>query len=120
MPFGRTNPDGSRKQESVPAITSAGASAGAATAILAGSGHVVVTSGGNNDGVILPATSAPRDLGIEIVVTNTHASDALKIYPETGGTINGGAANAALSLAGAKTATLRLTAAATWWAQVGA
>lgn len=53
-----------------------------------------VSGGDGTKGVVLPVAFA----GTELAVYNAGAG-ALKIYPATGGAINGGSANAALSLA---------------------
>lgn len=61
---------------------------------------VVVTVGTANDGVALPRADHPTHIGTSVIVQNTHATAAMNIYPfaGSGGTIDGGAANAAKSL----------------------
>jgi hypothetical protein len=57
-----------------------------------------VTSG--NDSAQLPALTG----GVVVVVTNAAASNTLAVFPQTGGIINAGSANAAFSVAAGKTA----------------
>lgn len=54
-------------------------------------------------------------VGREIVIINTVNSAVLKVYPPTGGTINGGVADASLSTASGKSMRLVCTAALTWY-----
>ena len=54
----------------------------------------VVTSANAGDGVILPAGYS---VGDQVIIANTSAA-AANVYPPTGGSINGGTANAAKSL----------------------
>lgn len=56
--------------------------------------HTRVSGADGTVGVILPAKSA----GGSIIITNT-ANAVLKVYPPTGGAIDGGSANAAISVA---------------------
>lgn len=51
-----------------------------------------------------------------LVIGNGVSNKILKIYPPTGGTINGASANAAYSTASGKGALLVCTAAGTWYA----
>lgn len=55
----------------------------------------LVTTGNASDGVMLPAG---RGVGDVVYVVNQSAA-ALNVYPQTGGAINGGSANAAKALA---------------------
>jgi hypothetical protein len=56
-------------------------------------------SGALNSGVIIP----PAETGAMVVVSNTNASNAIKVYPQTGTTIDGIAAATGVSIAGGKT-----------------
>jgi hypothetical protein len=67
--------------------TAAGATA------LTGALNTVTVVAADNDGVILPAG---RGVGDVVVVANLDAAQDIKVYPNTGGAINGGSANAAL------------------------
>lgn len=57
-----------------------------------------VTVGVANDGVILPKTLKRGDM---IAIRNASAN-AGKLYPASGGTLNGGSANASIALAASK------------------
>jgi hypothetical protein len=76
--------------------TQAGATA------LTGANNVVGTVGTTNDGVILPVAEA----GDTVFVRNSGANTA-KVYPAVGGAINGGSANAAVTLAAGASTTFR-------------
>jgi hypothetical protein len=76
----------------------------------------IVTGADGTKGVRLPAAVAGE---IVIVVNTVAASHALKVYPPTGGKIDAGSANAALSLAAAKRVIL-LCDGTDWWSLVGA
>ena len=67
--------------------TAAGATA------LTGALNTVTVVAADNDGVILPAGRGQGDI---VVVANLDAAQDIKVYPNTGGAINGGSANAAL------------------------
>lgn len=67
--------------------TQAGATA------LTGAQNTVTVVAADNDGVILPAGHGQ---GSRVLVANLDAAQDIKVYPNTGGTINGGSANAAL------------------------
>ena len=66
--------------------TAAGATA------LTGAFNTVTAVAADNDGVILPAGRGQGDI---VVVANLDAAQDIKVYPSTGGSINGGSANAA-------------------------
>lgn len=68
--------------------TQAGATA------LTGANNVVGTVANANDGVILPVA----EVGDSVYVRNAGANTA-KVYPPVGGSVNGGTANAAVTLA---------------------
>lgn len=67
--------------------TAAGATA------LTGAINTVTVVGTDNDGVILPSG---RGQGDRVTVANLDAGQDIKLYPNTGGTINGAAANTPL------------------------
>jgi hypothetical protein len=72
-----------------------------------------VTGANGTVGVILPAAAA-ADVGEVHTILNTTAG-VLKVYPASGGTINGAAADAAFSaLTGIKPIVCYTTAASTW------
>lgn len=60
---------------------------------LTGALNTVTVVAADNDGVILPAGRGQGDI---VVVANLDAAQDIKVYPSTGGSINGGSANAAL------------------------
>lgn len=74
-------------------------SAQAGAELLTGVVNVVGTVGTIGDSLLLPVAST----GDEIWVRNNAANSA-DVFPQVGGAINGGSANAALAVAGAKTA----------------
>jgi hypothetical protein len=86
---------------------------GNATAIPAGQDWSVFTSVSAGQGAILPATGV--SVGEEYMVSN-HGANALLIYPPVGGTVGGGALNAAYSLAAGKTGRFRNVALLSWTA----
>ncbi len=95
-------------------VAAAGNSQGTATALTT---HISeVTGSDGTKGVVLPASVA----GLEIAVINTVAGSALKVYPPSGSQIDALGANAALSLAGAKSVILRCTTSTQWYSMVGA
>lgn len=81
------------------ALTALAGGAQAGTALNLGYNRftVVVTAG---DSAQLPALSG----GVMVIVTNADASDSMNVFPQTGGIINAGAANAAFAVAAGKTA----------------
>lgn len=66
--------------------------AAGATAITGAAATVTVVAA-DNDGVILPAGISQQG---RVVIANLDSAQDIKVYPNTGGTINGAAANAAL------------------------
>ncbi len=113
-PFGSLFGFGQGHLDTVGASTAAAGSAvGDAAALPAGTGTTYpVTAADDTKGVIMHA--ADDWVGNEIFVANLVSNKILKIYPPTGGTINGAAANAAYSTASGKGALLRCVAALTW------
>jgi hypothetical protein len=84
------------------AVTAAGTTAGTATAL--NSSQTAWTSAAGATGAILPSTAALTRL---FFIRNLAASTAaLNVYPPTGGTINGGAANAPMVIAAGQSAIL--------------
>lgn len=75
-----------------------------------------VTASDGAKGVKLPTPVG----GEEIVVVNTVSGQALLVYPDTGGTIDYAAANAAYSLAGRKHARFYAFSPTQWYAILGA
>ena len=76
-------------------IASAGSSQSDGTALVGGTMNNVTGADGTK-GVVLPVGVA----GDFIEVYNAVATNGLKIYPGTSGTINGGSANAAITIEG--------------------
>jgi len=70
----------------------------------------LVTTGNANDGVILQADRVAGDV---VYVVNLSAA-ALKVYPSTGGALNGGSANAAVVVAANAAATCINTGSDNW------
>lgn len=87
----------------------AGTNQGTATALTKNLNAVTAADG--TKGVALPVGAA----GDEIIIINTDASSVLKVYPETGGAINGGSANASVSVGPGRGASFVCTAALTWY-----
>jgi hypothetical protein len=76
-------------------VAAAGSTQGTATAIV--SNITVLTSVPASSGVVLPAGVTP---GVRFVVLNNTAT-AATVYPPVGGTLNGGSANAGITVAAA-------------------
>jgi hypothetical protein len=90
------------------AVTAAGNAQANATALVA---EINVVAGADDaKGVILPAAKAGRPIHVKTTV----AAKTLKVYPPTGGKINGGTADAAVTMA-AVTATLFVSDGTDWW-----
>jgi hypothetical protein len=92
------------------AVSAAGATQGTATALTTNINNIT-TTGASADGVILPTAVA----GMRILIRNSAATTALKIYPATGGQINALGANAAFSLAAGSTTELMATTTTQWY-----
>jgi len=91
-------------------VTSAGSNQGDAAAAIKYYNNV--QGGDGTKGVVLPAGA---DSGRVLIIWNGSSGGGLKIYPNSGGTINGGSANAAVTLGtGGKIAHCVLAAANTW------
>lgn len=93
-------------------VAAAGSTVADGGAISAGSGSLVLATGANAaKGVVLPTGAA----GDYFVIKNDDAANAvLKVYAASGGKINNGAADAALSMAAKTCATLFCIAADSW------
>ncbi len=63
-----------------------------------------------NDSVKLP----PSVAGLDVVIINAHASNAVNVYPQTGDAINALGANTAFNLTSNKTATFYCCTAGQW------
>lgn len=72
----------------------------------------LVTTGNANDGVLLPASPAAGDV---VYIVNLSAA-VLKVYPTTGGKINNGSANAAVSMRANTTGAFVATGSGNWGA----
>jgi hypothetical protein len=81
-------------------VSAAGANQGAATGLTAGTELVKCTTVAASTGVRLWVPAGVNDV---VVIINAGAN-ALAVYPATGGTINGLAANASISIAVGKVA----------------
>lgn len=68
------------------------------------------------DSGLLPAAKA----GMQVTVTNAHASNSMNLFPATGEQINGAAANTAFALAAGKTAQFTSAANGAWHAVLSA
>lgn len=93
-------------------ISAAGTSQATATAVAFDVNNVSAVDG--TKGVRLP--SAVGSLSYEKIIFNTDASNGLKIYPATGDKINGGSANAAITIEGNTMAILRSLDTSSWGA----
>jgi len=71
-------------------MAAAGATQGTATLLSSQVNRVTTVVATTDDGVMLPAALS----GIEVLVINAHATDALAIWPNTGDAIDGGAVDA--------------------------
>lgn len=91
------------------AVSAAGTTQGTATALT--KSYSVVTTAASNSGVVLPTPGAG---GLISVIVNKGAN-AVKIYPASGGTIDGAAANAAITLAVGGTITLEASSTTQWY-----
>ena len=99
-------------QAKVGTIAAAGNSQGTATLIT--DTVSIVTGADGTKGVILPADDP---VGALREVYSSVATNGLKVYPPTGGDINDGTANAAVTIEGKTLATFRKLDATTWAAQ---
>jgi hypothetical protein len=82
-----------------------------ATAV-SGDVNVIVTSSAGNTAFVLPNDAIASD-NVDIMALTTISASAL-IFPPLGGTINGGGANASITMAAGTSATFWCTANLTW------
>jgi hypothetical protein len=92
------------------AITAAGATQATATELTTAVNNVTVVASGA-DGVRLPIAQP----GVQILVRNSDASDALNIFPASGGQINALGVDTAYSLAAGSTIQLFATTTTQWY-----
>lgn len=92
----------------VAAVTPTGSAQGDAAALY--EGYNAVSGADATKGVILPTAA----VGMRVEIKNVTAA-ILKIYPATGGAINGLSANAALSIAASTTTILTATSTTQWY-----
>lgn len=92
------------------AVSAAGATQAAATALVANINNVTVVAAAA-DGVRLPTAVA----GMRILIRNSDSADTLKIYPATGGQINALGANVSFSLTAGSTIELFASTATQWF-----
>lgn len=93
-------------------MTAAGSAQGDAANLSAGLNYVASADG--TKGVILPSSSAPGGI---VYVYNLHATNGLKVYPPSGGDINDGSSNAAVTIEG-KTLAVFVNVDDTTWAAI--
>jgi hypothetical protein len=91
----------------------AGTTQATATPLTASVNHVTGANG--TAGVRLPAIAQP---GQVVAVYNASAGFSLKVYPPTGGTINGGSINTAVNQSGVTLALFIATSSTNWAAIV--
>src|SRR5262245_4543111 len=94
----------------VTGIAAAGTAQADATPLPLRSGLVEVATVASTAGVLLPVIRIPS----EIIVRNAGATTLL-VYPQSGGTIDGGPANAALSVPAGNSALLWASSASNWY-----
>lgn len=92
----------------VTAVTATGSVIGDAAAL--SSGINVVTGADATKGVILPVTT-----GGDVVIIKNNTAAALKVYPQSGGTINALSTSAALSTAAGLVSFIMYSTSATQW-----
>jgi len=90
---GNVNIDGDLSL-SVAAIAAAGTTQGTGTALTATINHITTITAASAEAVVLPVPV----LGQMMIVYNDDAADTLKIFPASGGTIDGEALNASVNL----------------------
>lgn len=73
----------------------------------------IISAADGTKGVIAP----DLPIGSSVSVYNTHATNGLKVYPPTGGDINDGTTNAAVTIEGKTSLTLTRLDATTWAAE---
>lgn len=98
----------------VPAIVGAGTTQLGATPITTKK-VVVATTTASSKGVLLPVAST----GLEVLVINKGPTFGIKVYPNSHGTINAGASNAALVVVGGKSSTFYAVNKLNWYTVTG-
>lgn len=103
-------------------LTATGSSQG--TALALPTDFNIFTTVASSTGAILPwgvdgATQGPVQVADEITVVN-HGANTLSIYPQSGGKIANGSANAAFSVAATKTAYFTYIGSGNWAASLSA
>ena len=102
---------------SAPVVLHAGsvAAAGSGQSTAAALTYTVnnVTDGNGTKAVILPA---PKAAGQTVYVYHSEATVGLPVYPHSGGTINGGSANAAVTIEGKSLAIFTAATTTNWTA----
>lgn len=73
----------------------------------------------SNNGVMLPAFVDAYG-GVEITLLNTDLSNTMKVYPQPGGTINGGSPDAAVTIPAGDLRTLRAFSPLDWYGAAAA
>lgn len=91
-------------------VAASGSSQATATALTYRNNNVTAADG--TKGVILPTAAA----GMIVVVYNSVATNGLPVYPATGAAINGGSANAAVTIEGKTLAIFVATSTTNWGA----
>lgn len=94
-------------------LAAAGTNQATAAALDVTKDLTTLTGANGTAGASLPTVVSPRDLGAVIIVHNSGSAVA-KVFPETGGTINSGSANASVSLAATSFGVFICSGAATW------
>lgn len=94
------------------AITAAGTTQGAATALTASINNITTVAAGVNDSARLPVITGSKYAAL--YVRNSHGADTLNIFPGVGDSINALAANASIAL-GPGTGNLFLKVTSTKW-----
>ncbi|MGL4967012.1 MAG: glycosyl hydrolase family 28-related protein [Inquilinus sp.] len=92
------------------AISAAGTTQGAATALTTALNNVTSVTAASADGVRLPATA----VGASVTVWNNHGTDTLNVYPATSSSINGLAVNLPIPITALTSKTFRAITATKW------
>ena len=95
----------------VTALTATGTNQATALQLANRSGLQEITTVGSSTGVVLPA---PKWAGTSITIAN-QGVNALAVYPQLGGSIDNGTANASVSLAAGKSATFEASSLTNWY-----
>lgn len=106
----------------IPSLAQTAAGTGQSTALLLPSDFVVFTTVASSTGCQLPfgvdgTTSGPVQVADDFTVVN-HGANTLSVYPQSGGKIANGSANAAFSVPATKTAFFVYIGSGNWAAAV--